>query len=101
MTKFYCLRCKKATETVDEKENVTSNNRCQLVGECTVCGFYKFTFTNENFEIGHKSQKERAKAKAKRQTTSLKNKAKKLGLQILYADEETQKCVKKCLMKAK
>ncbi|PKY35925.1 hypothetical protein RhiirB3_457527 [Rhizophagus irregularis] len=43
MTRFYCLKCKKETETASEIQDMTTNERYRLHGDCTVCGMHKNT----------------------------------------------------------
>jgi len=45
------------------------------------------------------SKKELLEARERRQQTTFNRKAKRLGLKILNADEDTQACVKRCLRK--
>ncbi|PKY36201.1 hypothetical protein RhiirB3_458314 [Rhizophagus irregularis] len=50
MTQFYCLKCKKETETTSEIQDMTINGRYHLHGDCTVCGMHKNTFTGVDWE---------------------------------------------------
>ncbi|GET67270.1 hypothetical protein GLOIN_2v1790441 [Rhizophagus irregularis DAOM 181602=DAOM 197198] len=34
MTRFYCLKCKKETETASEIQDITTNGRYRLHGDC-------------------------------------------------------------------
>ncbi|PKY61977.1 hypothetical protein RhiirA4_487695 [Rhizophagus irregularis] len=62
MTRFYCLRCKKETETASEVQDMTTSGRYRLHGDCTVCGIRKNTFTGEGWVIKKKSKKEKEDA---------------------------------------
>jgi hypothetical protein len=41
---MYCLKCKKKTETKDQEETTSKNNRKMLKGICVVCGTHKSQF---------------------------------------------------------
>ena len=97
MTKFYCLKCKKETETVGEVQDMTNNGRYRLHGNCGTCGKHKNVFTGEGWVIKRKSRKEKADAKDKKETAKKNQQAKKLGLQILESDDTCQECIYKCL----
>jgi hypothetical protein len=99
MTKIYCLKCKEYTETENEDRAITDNGKPVLTGECRKCGKTKCVFTNADYDYSpkKKSARERTEAKIKRKEATERRRAKRLGEKILYADEELQKCVKKCL----
>lgn len=98
MTKFYCLKCKAHTET-QENEDWDEERRI-LLGSCAVCGKTKVTFTNASGSFRKKSAKELAVARIKRKEASLNRRAKKLGREILDADEGVKKSVRKILKEA-
>ena len=41
---MYCVKCKKKTETLDDTQAITKNNRSMQKGICSVCGKKKATF---------------------------------------------------------
>ena len=98
--KTYCLRCKTYTSTENEDWNTTEKGRNFLSGQCADCGQVKVCFTNEKGTFHKKSAKELADARITRKETSLNRRAKKLGREILDADEKVLKCVRKCLKEA-
>ncbi|GET66465.1 hypothetical protein GLOIN_2v1790441 [Rhizophagus irregularis DAOM 181602=DAOM 197198] len=78
MTRFYCLKCKKETETASEIQDMTTNGRYRLHGDCTIC-----------------------ETAAKRQQTAYNRQCKKLGQKILDSDDACKQCIDKCLKEAK
>ena len=40
----YCLKCKKNTESIDQKLSATSNGRTMVSSKCAICGSKKSTF---------------------------------------------------------
>jgi hypothetical protein len=98
MTKFYCLKCKKETETVDEVQDITNSGHFRLHGDCTVCGRHKSTFTGKNWVIKKKSKKEKEAATAKKERTKFNRQCRELGLEILQSNEACQNCVSECLV---
>jgi hypothetical protein len=97
MTKLYCTRCKAYTDITNEDRDITTNGRYRLSGLCVKCEKVNCVFTNENYDFKRKSAKDASTARIKRKEASLNRKAKKLGRSILDADEEVQKCVRRCL----
>ena len=97
MTRFYCLRCKKETETVSEVQDMTTSGRYRLHGDCTVCGMHKNTFTGVDWVIKKKSKKEKEDAMAKKKAAAFSRQCKELGLEIFQSDKTCQQCVVKCL----
>ena len=45
---MYCVKCKKKTETTNEKLVTTSNNRTMKRGNCSVCGTTKTQFVKSS-----------------------------------------------------
>ena len=45
---MYCVRCKKKTNTTNEKTVITSNNRTMKRGKCSVCGTTKTQFVKSS-----------------------------------------------------
>ena len=43
---MYCVKYKKKTETLNQSEHVTKNNRQLLKGQCVVCGITKSSFVS-------------------------------------------------------
>ena len=43
---MYCVKCKKKTNTTNEKLVTTSNNRQMKRGNCSVCGTTKHNLLN-------------------------------------------------------
>ena len=41
---FYCLKCKKNTESIDPKVSATSNGRTMILSKCAICGSKKSKF---------------------------------------------------------
>ena len=41
---MYCLKCRKFTDTINEHETTTKNNRRMLKGKCKICGTTKNKF---------------------------------------------------------
>ena len=41
---MYCLKCKRHTDSVDEHEKITKNNRKMLTAKCKLCGCCKSKF---------------------------------------------------------
>ena len=41
---FYCLKCKKNTESIDPKVSTTSNGRTMILSKCAICGSKKSKF---------------------------------------------------------
>jgi hypothetical protein len=37
MNLIYCLKCKKNTDTLKTKEEITKNGRMRLIGNCSIC----------------------------------------------------------------
>ena len=50
---MYCLKCKKNTETVNEHEKRTKNNRLMLTGQCKICGTTKNKFISNKIKGGN------------------------------------------------
>jgi hypothetical protein len=67
MTKFYCTKCKKKTETVDEVQGTTDSGRYRLHGDCADCGTYKNTLTGKDWVIKKKSEKDEKAAKTSKE----------------------------------
>ncbi|GET66511.1 hypothetical protein GLOIN_2v1788557 [Rhizophagus irregularis DAOM 181602=DAOM 197198] len=65
MTRFYCLKCKKETETASEIQDMTTNGRYRLHGDCTVCGMHKNTFTGIDWVIKKKTKEKKKETTAK------------------------------------
>ncbi|CAB4412229.1 unnamed protein product [Rhizophagus irregularis] len=101
MTRFYCLKCKKKTETASEIQDMTTNGRYRLHGDCTVCGMHKNTFTGEGWVIKKKTKEKKKETAAKRHQTVYNRQCKKLGQKILEADDTCKECIDKCLKEAK
>ena len=97
MTRFYCLRCKKETETASEVQDMTTSGRYRLHGDCAICGIRKNTFTGEGWVIKKKSKKEKEDAVAKKKAAAFNRQCKELGLEIFQSDKTCQQCVAKCL----
>jgi hypothetical protein len=97
MTKFYCPKCKKETETDGEVQDMTNSNRYRLHGDCAVCGTRKNTFTGKDWVIKKKSEKEKKADKAKKERVKFNQQCMQLGLEILQSDKACQNCVAKCL----
>jgi hypothetical protein len=97
MTKFYCLKCKKETETVDEKQDMTNSGQYRLHEDCAVCDTHKNTFTGTDWVIKKKSKKKKKVTKAKKKKAKFTRQCKKIGLEILQSDKVCQDCVFKCL----
>src|SRR3954454_17781746 len=95
MTKFYCLKCKAHTET-QENEDWDEERRI-LLGSCGVCGKTNVTFTNARVSFRKRIAQELAVARIKSNEASLNRRAKKLGREILDADEGVKKSVRKIL----
>ena len=45
---MYCVRCRKKTNTTNEKIVTTSNNRRMKRGKCAVCGTNKTQFVKSS-----------------------------------------------------
>ena len=101
MTRFYCLKCKKETETASEIQVMTTNGRYRLHGDCTICGIHKNTFTGVDWVIKKKSKEKKKETAAKRHQTAYNRQCKKLGQKILDADDTCKQCIDKCLKEAK
>ncbi|GBC31216.1 hypothetical protein GLOIN_2v1790441 [Rhizophagus irregularis DAOM 181602=DAOM 197198] len=101
MTRFYCLKCKKETETASEIQDMTTNGRYRLHGDCTICGMHKNTFTGIDWVIKKKTKEKKKETAAKRQQTAYNRQCKKLGQKILDADDTCKQCIDKCLKEAK
>ncbi|PKY60027.1 hypothetical protein RhiirA4_483269 [Rhizophagus irregularis] len=59
MTRFYCLKCKKETETASEIQDMTTNGRYRLHGDCVICGMHKNTFTGVDWVFRSPSELDR------------------------------------------
>ena len=35
---FYCLKCKKSTESINPRVSATSNGRTMILSKCAICG---------------------------------------------------------------
>ena len=35
---YYCLKCKKNTESIDPNVSATSNGRTMILSKCAICG---------------------------------------------------------------
>ena len=44
MTKTYCVKCKRKTETKNEKIITTKNNHSAQTGTCSICGSKNYMF---------------------------------------------------------
>jgi hypothetical protein len=95
--KFYCLKCKKETETVNEEQDMTNSDRYKLHRDCTVYDTHKNTFTGTDWVIKKKSEKEKKAAKAKKEKAKFTQQCKKIGIDILQSDKACQDCISKCL----
>jgi hypothetical protein len=42
--KTYCVKCKKNTDTNNEREIILKNGRKAMTGVCNICGTKKFKF---------------------------------------------------------
>ena len=42
---MYCIKCKRRTDTTNERSTTTKNNRHMKRGTCVVCGINKRQFT--------------------------------------------------------
>ena len=40
----FCLKCKKNTESIDQKVSVTSNGKTMTLSKCAICGSKKSKF---------------------------------------------------------
>ena len=40
----YCLKCKKNTDSIDQKVSVTSNGKTMILSKCAICGSKKSKF---------------------------------------------------------
>ena len=49
---YYCLKCKKNTESIDPKVSATSNCRTMILSKCAICSSKKSKF------IKNKKQKD-------------------------------------------
>ncbi|GET64528.1 hypothetical protein GLOIN_2v1788557 [Rhizophagus irregularis DAOM 181602=DAOM 197198] len=65
MTRFYYLKCKKETETASEIQDMTTNGRYHLHGDCVVCGMHKNTFTGIDWVIKKKPRRRKKKPRLK------------------------------------
>ncbi|GET62649.1 hypothetical protein GLOIN_2v1790441 [Rhizophagus irregularis DAOM 181602=DAOM 197198] len=101
MTRFYCLKCKKETETASEIQDMTTNGRYHLHGDCVVCGMHKNTFTGIDWVIKKKTKEKKKETAAKRHQTAYNRQCKKLGQKILDSDDTCKQCIDKCLKEAK
>ncbi|CAB4403579.1 unnamed protein product [Rhizophagus irregularis] len=81
MTRFYCLRCKKETETASEVQDMTTSGRYRLHG----------------WVIKKKSKEGKEDAVAKKKAAAFNRQCKELGLEIFQSDKACQQCVAKCL----
>ena len=45
---LYCVKCRTRTQTSDEREITTKNNRSALSGICVKCGTKKFRFISRS-----------------------------------------------------
>ena len=45
--KTYCVKCRKDTENIDPKMVRTKSNRLVMQSKCSVCGFKKSRFVEE------------------------------------------------------
>jgi hypothetical protein len=97
MMKFYCTKCKKKTEIVDEIRGITDSNQHRLYGDCADCGIRKNTLTGKDWVIKKKSEKDEKAAKARKEKAKFTRQYKELGLEILRSDEACRDCVDKCL----
>ena len=43
----YCLKCKKNTESIDQKGSATSNGRIMILSKCAICGSRKLKFVKK------------------------------------------------------
>jgi hypothetical protein len=50
-SKIYCLHCKVPTDTLDEVEGITKNNRRILKGKCAVCNAKKNKFIKSDIKL--------------------------------------------------
>ena len=41
---FYCLKCRKNTESIDLKVSATSNGKTMILSKCAICGSEKSKF---------------------------------------------------------
>ena len=41
---YYCLKCKKNTESVNPRVSLTSNGRTMILSRCAICGSKKSKF---------------------------------------------------------
>jgi hypothetical protein len=48
MKLFYCLKCRKNTETVNEINSIAKNGRNYTTGKCTICGQTKTQFISSS-----------------------------------------------------
>ncbi|PKB97512.1 hypothetical protein RhiirA5_433018 [Rhizophagus irregularis] len=71
MTSPLGLFCKKETETASEIQDMTTNGRYRLHGDCTVCGMHKNTFTGVDL-IKKKSKEKKKETATKRHQTDYK-----------------------------
>ncbi|GET51587.1 hypothetical protein GLOIN_2v1790441 [Rhizophagus irregularis DAOM 181602=DAOM 197198] len=101
MTRFYCLKCKKETETASEIQDMTTNGCYRLHGDCVVCGMHKNTFTGIDWVIKKKTKEKKKETAAKRHQTAYNRQCKKLGQKILEADDACKQCIDKYLKEAK
>ena len=47
---IYCLKCKKKTDTINEHETTTKNNRRMFKGKCKICGTTKNQFISSKIK---------------------------------------------------
>ena len=44
---FYCLNCKKNTESINPRVSATSNGKTMMLSKCAICGSKKSKFIKE------------------------------------------------------
>ena len=44
---FYCLKCKKNTESINPKVSKTTNGKTMILSKCAICGSKKSKFIKE------------------------------------------------------
>ena len=48
----YCLKCKKYTESINQKVSKTTNGKTMILSKCAICGSKKSKFIKEQQEKG-------------------------------------------------
>ena len=43
----YCLKCRKNTENINQRDSKTSNGKTRILSKCAICGRKKSKFSKE------------------------------------------------------